>query len=327
MSAEVSAERSAAAPSADPVAAPLAAPPAEAEQTRTGALSRVAAYVALTKPRIIELLLVTTVPPMFLAAGGWPGGWLILATLIGGTITAGAANAYNMVYDRDIDAVMVRTRGRPLPSGRISVRAALVFATVLAVVGPLWLWWTVNLPAAALSTAAMVFYVGVYSAWLKRSTVHNIVIGGAAGAVPALVGWAAVTGTVPLAAWVLFTVVFLWTPPHFWALAIVCDRDYAAVGVPMLPVVHGRAETATRALRYAVATVGVSLLLPLTDARVGLLYVAIAAVAGAELIRRSVHLRRDPVPAVARRLFTFSITYLTVLFGGLIVDQLVVLPG
>jgi heme o synthase len=289
--------------------------------------STLAAYIALTKPRIIELLLVTTVPPMFLAAGGWPGGWLILATLLGGTVTAGAANAYNMVYDRDIDAVMVRTRGRPLPSGKVSVRGALTFASILAVVGPVWLWWTVNGLAALLTTAAMVFYVAVYSCWLKRATVQNIVIGGAAGAVPALVGWAAVTGTVPLAAWVLFLVVFLWTPPHFWALAIVCDRDYAAVAVPMLPVVHGRAETARRGLRYAVATVGASLLLPVADSRVGWIYIVIAAVVGAELLRRCVLLRRRPTPPVARRVFTFSITYLSVLFGGLIIDQLISWPA
>jgi heme o synthase len=302
--------------------AALAAPVATTAASPVPLPTRVAAYVALTKPRIIELLLVTTVPPMFLAAGGWPGAQLILATLLGGTVTAGAANAYNMVYDRDIDAVMVRTRGRPLPSGTVSVRGALIFATVLGVIGPLWLWWAVNGLAALLTVAAMAFYVGVYSCWLKRTTVHNIVIGGAAGAVPALVGWAAVTGTVPPAAWVLFAVVFLWTPPHFWALAIVCDRDYASAAVPMLPVVHGRAETARRALRYAVATVGVSLLLPVIDARVGVVYVLLAVASGVELIRRCVLLRRNPSPPAARRLFTYSIAYLSVLFGGLILDQL-----
>jgi heme o synthase len=286
-------------------------------------LRTVGAYVALTKPRIIELLLVTTVPPMFLAAGGWPGGWLIAATLIGGTITAGAANAFNMVRDRDIDAVMARTRSRPLPAGTVSVRGAVVFASVLAVVGPAFLWWTVNPLAAGLTTAAMAYYVGVYSWWLKRTTVQNIVIGGAAGAVPALVGWAAVTGTVPLAAWLLFTVVFLWTPPHFWALAIVCDRDYAAVAVPMLPVVHGREETGRRSLRYAVATVATSLALPLADDRVGVVYLAVAAICGALFIQRAVRMRRTPTPPVARRLFTFSITYLAVVFGALVVDQLV----
>jgi heme o synthase len=284
-------------------------------------------FVALTKPRIIELLLVTTVPPMFLAAGGWPGGWLILATLLGGTLTAGAANVFNMVRDRDIDAVMVRTRDRPLPAGRVTARQAVAFGAVLGVVGPVWLWFAVNPLAAVLTTAAMAFYVGVYSWWLKRTTVQNIVIGGAAGAVPALVGWAAVTDSLGPGAWVLFGVVFLWTPPHFWALAIVCDRDYATASVPMLPVVHGRPEAARRSLRYAAATVAGSLLLPVADSRVGAIYVTAAVVLGALFLARAVRMLREPSPPVARRLFLFSITYLALLFGALIVDQLLRLPG
>jgi heme o synthase len=279
-------------------------------------------YVALTKPRIIELLLVTTVPPMFLAAGGWPGGWLIVATLVGGTLTAGAANVFNMVRDRDIDALMLRTRDRPLPAGRVTAGRAVVFGSVLGVLGPVWLWLTVNPLAAVLTTAAMAFYVGVYSWWLKRTTVQNIVIGGAAGAVPALVGWAAVTGTLGAGAWVLFAVVFLWTPPHFWALAIVCDRDYATAAVPMLPVVHGRAEAARRSLRYTAATVACSLLLPLADGRAGGLYVIAAVVLGGLFLARAVRMRQDPSPPVARRLFTFSITYLALLFGAVIIDQM-----
>lgn len=284
-------------------------------------------YIALTKPRIIELLLVTTVPPMFLAAEGWPGGWLILATLLGGTLTAGAANVFNMVIDRDIDAVMSRTRDRPLPAHRITVGRAVAFGTVLGLVGPLWLWWAVNPLAAVLTAAAMAYYVGIYSAWLKRSTVQNIVIGGAAGAVPALVGWAAVTGTLQPGAWVLFAVVFLWTPPHFWSLAIVCDQDYARASVPMLPSVHGREETARRSLHYAAATVVCSLGLPLADDRVGLVYVAAALILGGLFLFRAVRLRRDPTAGIARRLFTFSITYLALLFGALVIDQLVRLPG
>jgi heme o synthase len=299
------------------IARPLAAPSPRALH-RTAA-----AYIALTKPRIIELLLITTVPPMFLAAGGWPGAWLIAATLIGGTVTAGAANVLNMVRDRDIDALMVRTRNRPLPTGRVSVGRALAFGGMLGVAGPVWLWWTVGGLAAALAVAAMAFYVGVYSYWLKRTTVHNIVIGGAAGAVPALIGWAAVTGELAPGAWVLFGVVFLWTPPHFWALAIVCERDYASAAVPMLPVVHGRQETARRSLRYAAATVGASLLLPLVDARVGPVYLAVAVTLGAMLLHRSIRLRRQPTPPVARRVFTFSITYLAVLFVALVADQVV----
>jgi heme o synthase len=283
-------------------------------------------YVALTKPRIIELLLVTTVPPMFLAAAGWPGGWLIVATLLGGTLTAGAANVFNMVCDRDIDAVMLRTRDRPLPAGRVGVTSALVFASVLGAAGPLLLWWAVNGLSAVLTAGAMAFYVLVYSCWLKRTTVQNIVIGGAAGAVPALVGWAAVTGSLSPAAWVLFAVVFLWTPPHFWALAIVCDRDYADAAVPMLPVVHGPAEAARRSVRYAAATVGVSFLLPLTDERVGLVYLAASSLLGALFVLRAVQLRADPRPAVARPLFTYSIVYLALLFAAVVVDQVIWLP-
>jgi heme o synthase len=283
-------------------------------------------YVALTKPRIVELLLVTTVPAMFLAARGWPGGWLIFATLVGGTLTAGAANTFNMVWDRDIDALMARTRDRPIPAGAVSPAQALVFGSVLAVVGPLWLWTLVGPLPAALTGAGMVFYVTVYTVWLKRSTVQNIVIGGAAGAVPALVGWAAVTGSLSPAAWLLFAVVFLWTPPHFWALAVICEQDYANAAVPMLPVVAGREETARRSLRYAVATVVASLALPLADPAVGWLYLASAGCLGALFIGRAAGFRSDPAPRTARPLFTFSITYLGALSLALVLDQ-VLPPG
>jgi heme o synthase len=293
-----------------------------AEAGTVGQRARVRDFVALTKPRIIELLLVTTVPPMIVAAGGWPGSRLVAATLLGGMLTAGSANAFNMVRDRDIDAVMVRTRDRPLPAGRVSVRAALVFALALGLVGVASLWATVGWLPAALATGALVFYVVVYSCWLKRATVHNIVIGGAAGAVPALIGWAAVTGTLAPAAWVLFAVVVLWTPPHFWALAIICDRDYDAAGVPMLPTVAGCAEAGRRSARYAIATVAASLALPFATTEVGIVYVATATVAGAAFITRSVRMWRAPVPGVARRLFTFSIAYLSVLFAAVAIDPL-----
>jgi heme o synthase len=252
-------------------------------------------------------------------------GWLIVATLLGGTVTAGAANAFNMVYDRDIDAVMLRTRDRPLPAGTVSVRGALVFASVLGVVGPVWLWWTVNGLAALLTTAAMVFYVAVYSCWLKRSTVQNIVIGGAAGAVPALVGWAAVTGTVPRRPGCSSSSCSCGPAALLGARHRLRPRLRGGVG-PDAPGLHGRPETARRSLRYAVATVGASFLLPLADARVGWVYIAVAAVVGLELLRRCVLLRRTPTPPVARRVFTFSITYLSVLFGGLILDQLTTWP-
>ncbi len=286
-----------------------------------GVWQRARPYVALTKPRIVELLLVTTVPAMFLAARGWPGGWLLLATLVGGTLTAGAANTFNMVWDRDIDGLMGRTRSRPLPAGAVSPARALVFGAVLAVAGPTWLWVLVGPLPAVLTTAGMVFYVLVYTVWLKRRTVHNIVIGGAAGAVPALVGWAAVTGSLSPAAWLLFAVVFLWTPPHFWALAVVCERDYAAATVPMLPVVAGRPETARRSLRYAVATVVASLALPLVDPAVGWLYLVAASCLGALFLGRAAGFRADPTPRTARPLFTFSITYLGALSLALVLDQ------
>jgi heme o synthase len=289
-------------------------------------LTVIAAYVALTKPRIIELLLVTTVPPMFLAAGGVPDLWLVVAVLVGGTMTAGAANVFNMVRDRDIDAVMVRTRRRPIPAGTVSVRQALVFGSVLGAGGVAWLEWTAGGLAAALAAGAMVFYAVVYSCWLKRSTVHNIVIGGAAGAAPCLIGWAAVTGTLDPAAWVLFAVVFLWTPPHFWALAIVHERDYSSAEVPMLPSVLGSAEAARRSLRYAAMTVVVSLALPLTDDGVGLLYVVTAALLGGILLHQAWKVRRWPSPKQARRLFGYSITYLAALFTAVALDQVLRWP-
>jgi heme o synthase len=290
------------------------------------ARSTVAAYVALTKPRIIELLLVTTVPPMFLAAGGWPSGWLVVATLVGGTLTAGAANVFNMVRDRDIDAVMARTRHRPIPAGEVGVGQAAVFGAALGIVGVLLLWATAGPLPAVLAAGAMAFYVLVYSYWLKRVTVHNIVIGGAAGAAPCLIGWAAVTGTVDPAAWVLFAVVFLWTPPHFWALAIVCERDYASAEVPMLPSVSGSVVAARRSLGYAVATVAASLALVLVEPRVGVVYVAVAVSVGVVFLARAVRLVRRPEPTEARRLFGFSIIYLAVLFLSVAVDQVVHWP-
>jgi heme o synthase len=298
----------------------VATAPARVERSTVGA------YVALTKPRIIELLLVTTVPPMFLAAGGWPSGWLVLATLVGGTLTAGAANVFNMVRDRDIDAVMARTRNRPIPAGEVGVGQAVAFGSVIGTAGVLLLWAVAGTLAAALAAGAMGFYVGVYSYWLKRTTVHNIVIGGAAGAAPCLIGWAAVTGTIEPAALVLFLVVFLWTPPHFWALAIVCERDYASAEVPMLPSVSGSQVAAWRSLRYAVGTVVASLALVVVEPRVGALYVAAAVAVGSLFLLRAARLVRRPEPAEARGLFGYSILYLAVLFVAVAVDQVVHWP-
>jgi protoheme IX farnesyltransferase len=281
---------------------------------------RVRGWVALTKPRIIELLLITTVPAMVLAADGWPGTWLLAATLIGGTLSAGGANAINNYVDRDIDAHMRRTRHRPLPAHRVGPRDALVVGSVLGAAGFAFLAVFVNLAAAALATGALAFYVAVYSLYLKRRTSQNIVIGGAAGAVPVLVGWAAVTGEVGLPAWVLFAIVFYWTPPHFWALAIRFEDDYRRAGVPMLPVVSGAEATANQIVTYAVALTGVSLLLH-PVAGLGWIYVAAAAVLGGGFVLEAVRLRTDRRRAM--QVFQLSNVYLTLLFAALALDVFV----
>ena len=281
--------------------------------------SLVGIYVALTKPRIIELLLITTVPAMVLAASGWPGTWLVIATLFGGTLSAGGANALNSCYDRDIDEVMRRTHQRPLAQHEVPPRHALVFGVILGIAGFAWLWVTSNLLAAAISTAALLFYVFVYTIALKRSTVQNIVIGGAAGAAPVLVGWAAVSGSVGVPAWVLFFVVFYWTPPHFWALAVRYKDDYASADVPMLPTVAGVEATTRRMLFYAGLMVGVSLLLvPLGN--MSWIYLAAAVSLGAWFIWDTWRVYRDPDTAM--RLFTTSTVYLSALFASVMLDVL-----
>jgi protoheme IX farnesyltransferase len=284
--------------------------------------SRFSAYLALTKPRIIELLLVTTLPTMFVAQGGVPPVSLMLWTLAGGALAAGGANAFNMVADRDIDRVMHRTRHRPLVTGEVTPTAALVFATVLEVVAFAELWWKVNLLSAVLAVSATAFYVLVYTLWLKRTSSQNIVLGGAAGAVPVLVGWAAVTGSLSWAPVVLFAVIFLWTPPHFWALAIRYRDDYEAAHVPMLPVVATFSQTAGQILFYTGLLVAASLLFALV-AHMGLVYVISAAVLGAVFLAFGVRLRREQTARAAMQLFQYSITYLTLLFLAMAVDVLV----
>jgi protoheme IX farnesyltransferase len=289
----------------------------------TSSRDRLHAYLMLTKPRIIVLLLITTVPAMILAAGGIPPLWLILATLVGGSIAAGSANAINMYLDRDIDQVMKRTRQRPLPAHEVTPEDALRFGFVLGAISFGFLATVVNVLAASLALAAIAFYVFVYTMWLKRSTAQNIVIGGAAGAAPALVGWAAVTGTLAWPAWVLFAIVFVWTPPHFWALAMRYQGDYAAAGVPMLPVVKGEDETRRQIFLYSLVLFGTTLLLvPL--ASMGLVYLLTAVVLGGIFVYRALHLWRRPDPDKAWRLFTFSIVYLAALFGAVALDALVV---
>jgi heme o synthase len=282
----------------------------------------ITAYVQLTKPRIIVLLLIVTVPAMILAARGMPSPWLILATLAGGTIAAGSANAINCYLDRDIDEIMKRTRRRPLPAHRITPERALRFGFILGAASYLFLSMAVNVLAASLALSAIGFYVFVYTMWLKRSTTQNIVIGGAAGAVPALVGWAAVTGTVGIPALVLFAIVFVWTPPHFWALAMRYSDDYASAGVPMLPAVRGDVETRRQILVYSLVLFATTLVLvPL--AAMGPVYVVTAVGLGGTFVYKAMQLWRRSSPALAMRLFKFSILYLALLFAAVAVDGLV----
>ncbi|MEA2972389.1 MAG: heme o synthase [Actinomycetota bacterium] len=283
--------------------------------------SRFAAYLALTKPRIIELLLVTTVPTMVVAQRGMPEIWLIFATLVGGTLAAAGANATNMVIDRDIDSIMKRTQKRPLVTGEITPRNALVFAIALELLAAAVLWLTVNPLSALLAVSATLFYVFVYSLWLKRTSTQNIVIGGAAGAVPVLVGWAAVTGTISWAPVVLFAIIFAWTPPHFWALAVRYRDDYSAANVPMLPSVATFEFTSRRIVAYTLVLWAISLAFwPVGE--MGLLYGVAALVLGGIFTWHAVALARSGTYEKAMRLFGWSITYITLLFGAMAVDQL-----
>ncbi len=284
--------------------------------------TKIAGYIALTKPRIIELLLITTVPTMIVAEQGMPPVDLIAWTLLGGALAAGGANATNMVIDRDIDALMPRTQGRPLVTGLLRPAEALVFAVALEIAAFAVLATFVNLLSAVLALSATAFYVGVYTLWLKRTSTQNIVIGGAAGAVPVLVGWAAVTGSLGWAPWAIFGVIFLWTPPHFWALAIRYAEDYRAAGVPMLPSVAPLPVVVKNMLAYTavlvLSTFGVA---PLAE--LGGIYVGIAAVTGFVFLAMVLKLSADPTPKRAMRLFSYSISYVTLVFGGMALDVLV----
>ena len=283
---------------------------------------RVAGYVALTKPRIIELLLITTVPTMIVAEGGLPSGWLIFNTVLGGTLAAGGANAINMYVDRDIDKVMERTKGRPLVTGVMTPRAALTFAIAIEVLAFAYLWYWVNLLSAVLGVSACLFYVFIYTLWLKRTSSHNIVIGGAAGAAPVLIGWSAVTNSLGWPPIVLFAVMFYWTPPHFWALAIKYKDDYASVDVPMLPSVVSLKKTASRMVLYTVVLWALTLVFS-PVAGMGNLYLGAALVLGGIFTAMTVKLYRSPSNALAMKVFTYSITYITLLFGAMALDQFV----
>jgi protoheme IX farnesyltransferase len=300
----------------DPATAPAPA------STTGKARAALRAYFLLTKPRVIELLLVTTVPAMVLAEDGLPSLGLILAVLLGGAMAAGGANTINCWIERDRDSLMRRTHSRPLPQGDVSPTGALVFGLVLEVAAFALLWATANLLAAVLAVSATVFYVFVYTLWLKPRSAQNIVIGGAAGAVPVLVGWAAVTGSLAAPAWAMFAIIFFWTPPHFWALSIRYRDDYRAAGIPMLPVVRGIPVAARQIVVYAVVVLATSLLLGVVST-LSWGYLVAAAVLGALFVAQALRLQADPTPARAIRLFTFSNTYLALLFAAIAVDTLV----
>ena len=284
--------------------------------------SVIGGYVALTKPRIIELLLITTVPTMVVAQGGWPGLGLVLVTLVGGTLAAGGANAINMYIDRDIDALMERTKTRPLVTGLIAPRNALIFAVSLEVIAFAVLWAGANLLSGLLALSATFFYVFIYSLWLKRTSKQNIVIGGAAGAVPVLVGWAAVTNSLGWTPWLLFLLIFLWTPPHFWALAIKHREDYQAAGVPMLPVVETQDKVIRSMILYTIALTACSIVV-IPVAGMGWVYGLSAGVLGAAFLWGTIALSRADSPSASMRLFSFSITYISLLFVAMTVDVFV----
>jgi protoheme IX farnesyltransferase len=315
-------------PAARASAAPTTAPPAAG---RNLVLRKISAYIALTKPRVIELLLVTTAPVMVLAAGGvldlrFLG--LLIATLVGGSLSAASANAFNCYIDRDIDAVMKRTQNRPLVTGALSPREALVFAWTTGVLSIAALWVFTTPLAAILSLAAILFYVVIYTLVLKRRTPQNIVWGGAAGCMPVLIGWAAVTGSLAWAPVILFGIVFLWTPPHYWPLSMRYREDYASVHVPMLGVVRGRATVGLQIVLYAWATIACSLLL-IPIASMGVLYVAVAALSGLWFVVEAHRLYAGAIrDAEARpmRVFHASITYLTLVFIAVGLDPILHLP-
>ena len=294
------------------------------QRVRIGPIRKAKAYLALTKPRVIELLLITTAPVMVLAAGGIPNLWLVLATLFGGALSAGSANAFNCYFDRDIDAVMHRTKKRPLVTGEVSPREALVFSFVTGIGSIVWLWVFTTWLAAVLSLAAILFYVLIYTLILKRRTPQNIIWGGAAGCMPVLIGWAAVTGSLDWAPLILFGIVFLWTPPHYWPLSMRYRDDYASVNVPMLAVVRGRTVVGLQVVLYAWATVACSLLL-IPVAGMGVVYTVVSIAAGGWFIVESHRLYAAAIrdgEVKPMRVFHASITYLTLVFLAVGVDPL-----
>lgn len=286
-------------------------------------LEVIQSYYQLTKPRIIPLLLITTAAGMWMAADGRVDPLLLLVTLAGGTLAAASAQTLNCIYDRDIDYAMERTRKRPIPSGRVQSRDALIFAIILAVLSFTLLAVFANLLSALLAMSGIIFYMGIYTHLLKRHTTQNIVIGGAAGAIPALVGWSACTGSLSWAPWLLFTIVFLWTPPHFWALALMIRDDYAKVGIPMLPVVEGEVETTRQIWIYTLILVPFTLLLVYPLGECGIVYGITAVLLGAIFIRKAWQLLQEPEnKQLARSTFKYSIVYMMLLCFSIVIDSL-----
>ncbi len=294
--------------------------------TTTGRVARdareiLAAYLRLTKPRIIGMLVVTTIPAMILAHGGLPSAWLVLATVLGGSVVAGGANALNMYFDRDIDELMLRTQNRPVPSGMVEPERAALFGLALGVGGFVFMQVFVNALAAFLTIGALAFYVVVYTLLLKRSTPMNIVIGGAAGALPPVIGWAAVTNSIGLEALLMFAVITFWTPPHFWALSLNYSSDYERAGVPMLPVVSGPEETKRQIVLHSLVMVASTIALAFV-AGTSAFYFAAAGILGAGFLIFAVRLWRDGSARRASDLFRYSLVYLALLFGAIAVEAL-----
>lgn len=280
-------------------------------------------YVALTKPKIISLLLVTTLGAMMIADKGFPSPWIVIWTLIGGALASGGAGAVNHFIDRDIDKKMGRTKGRPVVAGRIAPWQALAFGIILEVLSFALLAGAVNLLSAVLALGGYLFYVIIYTLWLKRITPQNIVIGGAAGAFPPLVGWAATTGSLSLGALVLFAIVFFWTPPHFWALALLIRGDYERANVPMLPVVRGAAETRKQIMIYTVIMIATTLL-PLATKTSGVIYLVLALALGGKFLYDAILLMREQTQRAARRLYLYSLLYLALLFLAMVIDHAII---
>lgn len=289
-----------------------------ASRSRAGQLLR--DYFVLTKPSIMLLLLITTVPAMVLAAEGWPGTWLVVATLIGGMLAAGGAGAVNMWIDRDIDQVMRRTRNRPIPSGRVPARHAAIFGFTLGLSSGPWLYFTANGLSALLALGAFVFYVFIYSMYLKRHTVHNTVLGGVAGAMPPLIGWAAVTGDISVEGLLLFFIVFYWQPPHFWALALALEPDYREAQIPMMPVVLGERETKRQTVAYSILTLCVTLMFG-SAAALGVIYFTVALLGGLGFTWFAIRMYRAVGLEGTRGMFRYSTLYLAVLFAAMVVDR------